>query len=497
MSTNTVRRRKPPSELAIRLCNRTDPLCHHHNRNGDHRGSLEFSNCQTIRRDPAGSLSFYRFWIDIGQTYYQTPPDQIFDAIWSNRAGTGLIGPGHTYSKLFRSTARLIVRLASDAESDHILASYTSGLQSRLCAGSLREFFSNNLTVVCHGGKIKDGFYADVNHIAIWANLGYVEEATIRNHILQSLISNPELYDHHVEALIILFKLAGATFEAHADPSVVDCCFERLKSHYIIDPVRGGIDTRACPRVTKGSHRAKTNFQGVVALRKRGWEGLPPPPVFTTEKPESTSMDQEDPTATPVATSPGLPNRDPEPQIPQSPPPKSSTSPEADTIPTSPITKSPFIGITTLFDFVTADPSDDELPIDTTAATPHETFYLDDGNVEVLCGNTLFRVHTSTLSFHSPTLRRMPSQASLAMAESPNGCPRIPSSDTPKDFATLLKVIYFPGSVALSAYCCADPLTIYLQIPRTEWSAGFRHIFVPPPNYGQVRDSARSPISVT
>ncbi|KAF9649261.1 hypothetical protein BDM02DRAFT_3072812, partial [Thelephora ganbajun] len=74
-----------------------------------------------------------------------------------------------------------------------------------------------------------------------------------------------------------------------------------------------------------------------------------------------------------------------------------------------------------------------------------ETFYLEDGNVEVLCGNTMFRVHTSILSFHSPALHRVFAQISLAMADSPNGCPRILSSDLAGDFATLLKVIYLPG----------------------------------------------------
>ena len=42
-------------------------------------------------------------------------------------------------------------------------------------------------------------------------------------------------------------------------------------------------------------------------------------------------------------------------------------------------------------------------------------------------------------------------KTSLATAESPNGCPRILSSDTAKDFATLLKMIYLPGFAALFA----------------------------------------------
>ena len=102
------------------------------------------------------------------------------------------------------------------------------------------------------------------------------------------------------------------------------------------------------------------------------------------------------------------------------------------------------MSITALSDFTVADSLDDEPISKPETITPHDTFYLDDGSVEVVCGETLFRVHTSTLSFHSPVLRQMFSPANLTAAESPNGCPRIVSSDTPADFATLLKVVYLP-----------------------------------------------------
>jgi len=220
-------------------------------------------------------------------------------------------------------------------------------------------------------------------------------------------------------------------------------------------------------------------FQEVVALRERGWKGLPPPPVFTSGKLKPTGANQKDPTATPVATSLGLPNRDLESQILQASEPV--TVPEMDTTPASPVTpgtQSPSISIATLSDFTTADVSDDEPPIiypaiadtsdeiptDPTAVAPHETFYLEDGNVEVLCGNALFRVHTTILSFHSPALRRMFAPTKLAAAESPDGCPRILSSDTPKDFATLLKMIYFPGFVALFARGRIIPLTVHPSV---------------------------------
>ena len=179
----------------------------------------------------AQSLDFYRFWFDVGQTYHQITSDHISDAIWKHRVKIMDFQPG----KLTPPTAHLILRFASDVESDQPPSS--SGLQSRLCARSLRGFFSGNLSIAS-GGSCQE-LYADVNLIAHWANLGYVEEAAIRNHILQSLISHPTLHDHQAYALIILFKLAGATFKAYTDPSVFDRCFELLKNHPISGLGRG------------------------------------------------------------------------------------------------------------------------------------------------------------------------------------------------------------------------------------------------------------------
>ena len=165
---------------------------------------------------------------------------------------------------------------------------------------------------------------------------------------------------------------------------------------------------------------------------------------------------QKDTAATPVATSLGLPNVDPEPQ----PSPfQSVAAPGLDTILVTPVTQSPSTSIASLSDFTIADASDDESPVnptiadasddepplDPTTITPHGTFYIEDGNVEVLCGNTLFRIHAGVLPFHSPVLGRMFARENLVTAESPNGCPRILSSDTAMDFTTLLKIVYLPA----------------------------------------------------
>ena len=75
-------------------------------------------------------------------------------------------------------------------------------------------------------------FYTYANFVAHLVNLGHVEEPVVRGHILQSLTSHRKLYTHQADGLIILFKLAGATFQKYADPSVVDRCFEFLEGHF-------------------------------------------------------------------------------------------------------------------------------------------------------------------------------------------------------------------------------------------------------------------------
>jgi hypothetical protein len=268
------------------------------------------------------SLAFYRFWFEVGQTHFEIPSDQIFDAIWDKRATgsitkrsqpvhsnqgsvfgqsafgqggfvqasvfgqpsifgqpsgfgqPGLFGshpvsqePSRISYKLIHPTIHSILRFAGDAESDHILAPHNSELQRRLCAKILQDFFSSNFTAVSHeeceeqSSQDSDStfqcFYGDANFVAHWANLGYVEEVDVRNHILQSLISYPKLYGHQADALIILFKLAGATFEAYVDPAVIDRCFKLLKDNYSRVSTDWELFQVRVPR-SKNGHRAET-----------------------------------------------------------------------------------------------------------------------------------------------------------------------------------------------------------------------------------------------
>ena len=173
------------------------------------------------------SLACYRLWSEIAQTCSQNHPDQVFDFIYNNRTSSAI---DHSSGKLIHPTAHLILRFASDAESDRILSPQGVGLQSRLCDRILRDFYKKNMAVMQDWHSYVT-FYVNANFVAHLANLGCVEEATIRDHILQSLISHPTLWYHQASAVIILFKLAGPTFAKYADPAVVDRCFELLNDY--------------------------------------------------------------------------------------------------------------------------------------------------------------------------------------------------------------------------------------------------------------------------
>jgi len=86
-------------------------------------------------------------------------------------------------------------------------------------------------------------------------------------------------------------------------------------------------------------------------LRECHWEGLPPPPVFPTQKPKPTGANKNESAATPVAAPLGLPYSGLELQTTQPPPPEPTPTPEVDTVPDSPIIQSPSISIATLSDF--------------------------------------------------------------------------------------------------------------------------------------------------
>jgi len=284
------------------------------------------------------------------------------------------------HETLIHPTAHLLFRFTEDMKADKTISEHVSGFYERLCVGAVSRFFEENANTnnmrqeqaspfglkkhVNNSNMSREqaSFLTRTNLIARWANLGYVKEAVIRNHILQSLISLPILHDHQANALIILFTLAGAAFGAYTNPSVIDRCFELFNGHYDIHDLakRKLVEVRALC-VVKGGRRLRRILRRYpVSGRMVGKVSLlPPPPVFATGKPKPAGADQKDSAATPVITSLGLPSRGLEHQIPQPSPLEPVATPETATIPGSPVQHSPSISIASLSDFTIADASDD------------------------------------------------------------------------------------------------------------------------------------------
>ena len=108
---------------------------------------------------------------------------------------------------------------------------------------------------------------------------------------------------------------------------------------------------------------------------------------------------------------------------------------------------SPTFSISTMSDLTPTELGEDIEHSEEQAATRHNTFYFEDGNVEIVCGHTVFRVHSTIISFSSSKLRDMVSPPTLLNTQMPEGRPRIAVSDSAGDFSVLLKMIYTPGWV--------------------------------------------------
>ena len=113
-------------------------------------------------------------------------------------------------------------------------------------------------------------------------------------------------------------------------------------------------------------------------------------------------------------------------------------------IPTTALS-SPTFSVSAVSDLTSTDFSGEIEHSEEQTATRHDTFYFEDGNTEILCGGTVFRVHSTVISFSSSKLRDLLSPSTLLNAPMPAGRPRIAVSDSAEDFAVLLKMIYTPG----------------------------------------------------
>jgi hypothetical protein len=110
---------------------------------------------------------------------------------------------------------------------------------------------------------------------------------------------------------------------------------------------------------------------------------------------------------------------------------------------------SPAFSISTISDLTPTEPGEDTREgSGKRTTTRHGTFDFEDGNVEIMSEGTIFRIHSTVISFSSPKLRDILSRSALLHAPTPEGCPRITVTDNAVDFAVLLKMIYTPGWVS-------------------------------------------------
>jgi len=201
------------------------------------------------------TFSAYHFWIGLGAAYGGTLNHQLYDDILSStkpdliaihrgKVTSGKVYHFHEFHEhpeqftgkghLIHSDVHQLLRFITDAEPHPILSTHAIGLHDRLCSESLEQFFRKSLDYIPGGwteptSEQLHQFYTRVNLIAHWVNLGYVKLEDVRDHILQSLVLQPAVFDHHLNSLMILLKISGATFAAYVDPSVMNRCCDLLK----------------------------------------------------------------------------------------------------------------------------------------------------------------------------------------------------------------------------------------------------------------------------
>jgi len=73
------------------------------------------------------------------------------------------------------------------------------------------------------------------------------------------------------------------------------------------------------------------------------------------------------------------------------------------------------------------------------------TFHFEDGNMEVVCGDTAFWVCSTIIALSSKRLRDMLSPTTLLNAPMPEGYPRVIFAESAKDFVVLFNMICTSG----------------------------------------------------
>ena len=68
-------------------------------------------------------------------------------------------------------------------------------------------------------------------------------------------------------------------------------------------------------------------------------------------------------------------------------------------------------------------------------------FWMEDGNMVLVCGNTAFRVYRGLLASQSTVFADMLASSSPAAGETYEGCPVVRLSDAPEDMRHFLRIL--------------------------------------------------------
>ena len=236
------------------------------------------------------TFSAYRFWIELGAIHGGVPKDKLYNDILNstrpeliqatctevvaqNNERPDWVNPfaGQSVSNKFKPEDEgvfsgnlihdgvpLLLRFITDAEKDPVLSTYAIGLHDRWCRRSLEEFFKQSLSYQPENSSYVSSrdfcqFYTNVNLIAHWVNLGYVQLEDVRDRILRSFTFQLAIYPHQLNSLMILLKISGAAFAAYVDPPIMARCRDLLR--YNLE--RGGSGGRVAVKLAKvGVHNS-------------------------------------------------------------------------------------------------------------------------------------------------------------------------------------------------------------------------------------------------
>ena len=339
---------------------------------------------------------------------------------------------------------------------------------NQMCPYMLRWFAIaavENLHTYSSYGEISSGggaFVRAASFVGCLIEFGLLDRELVQRHLTKPLTNHPD-NDHHVQSngalranvIYELFTAAGDTLlQGLLEPADVQACFdaldtwsrrgvtfnaERLKVQQTVHDNTSSCDL-TCWQEFRDIHTAW--MQQAEAQRSPG----------ETEENEvgggedMAAVDPSTEVQTPVAFVPqDLPTAAIGIEIPSSILQEiECASALDDTDSSSQVTlSSPALSISTMSDLTPTELGEIEQGQEQEAS--HDTFYFEDGNVEIVCGDSIFRVHSTVVSFSSSKLREILSQSALLSSPTPEGRPRITISDNAEDFAMLLKMIYTPG----------------------------------------------------